>query len=116
MWELFHQPFDYVTAKHVIKGRAPRSADHYRIDIEGLGRIGNRLGRIVRHSPNRYDFYTTLAHGFQGGLQGLHSLLVGPVRRIAGEETGPLLDKDTVQRRLASSFGTPDRFLNQAWV
>ena len=52
----------------------------------------------MRHSPNRDDFDLTLAHRLQGGLNGLHSLLVGPVRRVAGEYARPLLDIDTVQR------------------
>ena len=47
----FHQPFDDVTAQHMIERRARRSADYYRNDIEGLGRIGKGLGSIVRHSP-----------------------------------------------------------------
>jgi hypothetical protein len=51
MREFFHQPFDDVTAQHRIERRARRSADHNRIDIEGLGRIGKGLGSIVRHSP-----------------------------------------------------------------
>jgi hypothetical protein len=35
MREFFHQPFDDVTAQHMIERRARRSADHNRIDIEG---------------------------------------------------------------------------------
>ena len=52
----------------------------------------------MRHSPNRDDFDLTLAHRLQGGLNGLHSLLVGPVRCVAGESARPLLEIDTVQR------------------
>jgi hypothetical protein len=46
MRELFHQPFDDVSAEHMIEGRAPGSPDHNRIDIEGLGRIGNSLAAL----------------------------------------------------------------------
>ena len=85
MREFFHQPFDDVTAQHMIERRARRSADHNRIDIEGLGRIGKGLGSIVRHSPNRTIPISLSRTRLQGGLNGLHSLLVGPVRRVAGE-------------------------------
>jgi hypothetical protein len=39
MREFFHQPFDDVTAQHMIERRARTSADHNRIDIEALAAL-----------------------------------------------------------------------------
>jgi hypothetical protein len=84
MREFFHQPFDDVTQRHMIERRAQRSADHNRIEIEGLGALAKARQHCATQ-PNRDDFDLTLAHRLQGGLNGLRSLLVGPVRRVAGE-------------------------------